>query len=56
MVDRMMTSSMTSRDLQRPVISKMARDRDSILMGHHLPPQPYIKAVEKINLADVCIL
>jgi len=39
----MMTSSMTSRDLGvkvmtpvslRPVISKMARDRDSVTMGH----------------------
>jgi len=29
-----------------PVISKMARDRDLVLMGHHLPPQPYIKAVK----------
>ena len=30
----------------RPVISKMARDRDSVLTGHHLPPQPCIKAVK----------
>jgi len=30
----------------RPIISKMARDRDSVVIGHHLPPQPYIKAVK----------
>jgi len=55
MTDRMMTSSMTSRDLQGQVrdpiivkacISKTARDRDSVLTGHHLPPQPTIKAVK----------
>jgi len=39
----------------RPVVSKTARDRDSVLTGHHLPPQPYIKAV-KIHLADICTL
>jgi len=54
--DRMMTSLMTSRDLQgskvvipillRPVISKTARERDSVLTGHHLPPQPSTKAVK----------
>ena len=43
MADRMMTSSMTSRDLKgqgrdpnifKPVISKTARHRDSVTMGH----------------------
>jgi len=24
----------------KPVISKTARDRDSVLTGHHLPPNP----------------
>jgi len=33
----------------RPVISKTARDKDSVLTGHHLPPQPYIKAVKKFT-------
>jgi len=33
----------------RPVISKTARDRDSVLTGHHLPPQPYIKALKKFT-------
>ena len=33
-----------------PVILKTARDRDSVLMGHHLPPQPYIKAAKKNSL------
>ena len=33
----------------RSVISKMARDRDSVLTGQHLPPQPYIKAVKKFT-------
>jgi len=33
----------------RPVISKTARDRDSVLTGHHLPPEPYIKAVKKFT-------
>jgi len=32
----------------RPVISKTARDRDSVLTGHRLP-QPYIKAVTKFT-------
>jgi len=59
MVDRMMTSSLTSRvlkgqgrdpNISKPVISKMARDRDSVLTWHHLPPQPHIKGV-KIHLA-----
>jgi len=27
----------------------MARDRDSVLTGHHLTPQPYIKAVKKFT-------
>jgi len=30
----------------RPVISKTARDRDSVLTGYHLSPQPYIRAVK----------
>jgi len=43
--DRMMTSSMSSHDLEdqdhdpislRPIISKMARDRDSVATGHLL--------------------
>jgi len=33
----------------RSVISKMARDRDSVLTGYHLPPQRYIKAVKKFT-------
>ena len=33
----------------RPVISKTTRDRDSVLTGHHLPPQPNIKAGKKIT-------
>jgi len=33
----------------RPVISKTARDWDSVLTGYHLPPQPYIKAVKKFT-------
>jgi len=33
----------------RPVILKTARDRDSVLMGHHLPHQPSIKAVKKFT-------
>ena len=33
----------------RPVISKTARDRDSVLTGYHLPPQAYIKAVKKFT-------
>jgi len=44
----------------RPVISKMARDRDSVLMGHHLPPKLYIKAVKRftwrIYALSECIL
>ena len=32
-----------------PVISKTARDRDSVLTGHYLPPQPYIKAEKKFT-------
>jgi len=34
----------------RPVISKTAQDRDSVLTGHHLPPQPCTKAVKKNSL------
>ena len=30
----------------RPVISKMRLEIDSVLTGHHLLPQPYIKAVK----------
>ena len=30
-------------------ISKTVWDRDSVLTGHHLPPQPYIKAVKKFT-------
>ena len=33
----------------RPIISKTARDRDSVLTGHHFAPQPYIKAVKKFT-------
>ena len=33
----------------RPVISKTARDRDSVLTGHH-------KSCKKIHLADICTL
>ena len=36
-------------------ISKTAWDRDSVLTGHHLLPEPYIKAV-KNHLADICTL
>ena len=32
-----------------PAISKTARERDSVLTGHHLPSQPYIKAVKKFT-------
>ena len=39
----------------RPVISKTARDRVSVLTGHHLPPNP-LKAVKKIHLAYICTL
>ena len=31
----------------RPVILKTAWERDSVLTEHHLPPQPYVKAVKK---------
>ena len=66
---RMVTWSMTSRDPEvkvvisiplRPVISKTARDRDSVLTGHHLPLQPYrvYKSCKKIHLANrpICTL
>jgi len=35
----------------RPVISKTRLEIDSVLTGHHLPPQPYIglKAVKKFT-------
>ena len=33
----------------RPVISKTAWDRDSVLTGYHLSPQPCIKAVKKFT-------
>jgi len=39
----------------RPVISKTAQDRDSVLTVHHLPPQPYIKAI-KNHSVDICTL
>jgi len=55
MADRMMTSSMTSRTFKgqghdpnifKARFSKTVRDRDSVLTGHHLPPQPCIKGVK----------
>jgi len=33
----------------KAAILKTARDRDSVLTGHHLPSQPYIKAVIKFT-------
>jgi len=51
----MMTPSMTSRDRERsrswsqylsgPLFRKRL-EIDSVLTGHHLPPQPYMKAVK----------
>ena len=42
----------------RSVISKTARVRDSVLTGHHFPPQPYIQeslANAKVNARQHCV-
>jgi len=40
----------------KPIISKTAWDRDSVLTGNHLPPQPDIKAVKKFTWRMLCTI